>query len=108
MKIILEKKRIEIPARKVGLFGKIRGLMFRSRNCENLLFNFSSSEKFGIHSFFVFFDFLAVWLDEGNRVLEWEVVKPWRFLVRPKTWAVKLLEVPLNDKNSLIFNLFRR
>ena len=108
MKIILEKKRIEIPARKVGLFGKIRGLMFRSRNCENLLFNFSSSEKFGIHSFFVFFDFLAVWLDEGNRVLEWEVVKPWRFSARPKTGAVKLLEVPLNDKNMRILDLFRR
>ena len=105
LKFIFKGKPIEIPVRKMGFFGKIKGLMFKSSR-ENLLFEFSSDTNIKIHSFFVFFSFLAVWLDEKNRVLEWKIVRPFTVAVSPEKLYRKLVEVPLNKKNTKIIEFF--
>lgn len=104
MKIILlnRKKKIKVNIKKVSFFGKFSGLMFRSRNTSNLLFEFSRDVSISIHSLFVFFPFLAVWLDDKNRIIEKRIVKPFIFSAKPKKMFRKLVEIPLNNENKRI------
>jgi len=106
MRVKYKKKSIEIKAFKVDLIGKILGLMFRNRDYENLLFDFGYNGRHVIHSFFVFFDFLAVWLDDENNVIDWKIVKPFDALVQPKKSCRKLIEIPFNKKNKKIWSFF--
>ena len=100
MKIFCKKKKIEIPVKKISEFGKFSGLMFQTKNIENLLFEFKKETKMSIHSFFVFVPFLAVWLDKKNRVLEIKIVKPFSISVGIKKSFSKLIELPFNNKNK--------
>ena len=61
-----------------SLFSKIKGLMF-SKPRDLLLLNVNS-----IHSFFVFFDFDAYFLDENFRVIEKKRIKPFSFAENKK------------------------
>jgi uncharacterized membrane protein (UPF0127 family) len=99
MEIINGSKKIEIPSvKKVSEIGKVRGLMFRRRdNCPALLFEFNRPVKMKIHSLFVFFPFLAVWLDSSGKILDKKIVKPWKVSVSPSVKEYsKLLEIPIN------------
>jgi len=98
MEIHFGRKKLNVEVRKLGFFGKIRGLMFRSNGSESLLFG----EAGAIHSLFVFFPFLAVWLDGENRVVASEVVKPFTMRVLPKKRSTKLVEIPINERNREI------
>lgn len=102
LKISKNGKKIDINVKKCSYIGKLFGLMFKSRNSSNLLFEFSREVKYSIHSYFVFFDFLAVWLDENNKILEWELVRPFTTVIRPKKSFKKLVELPLNKDNNEI------
>ena len=102
MKISYKKKKIQIPVKKISEFGKIFGLMLKTKNTENLLFEFKKDTKLKIHSFFVFFPFLAVWLDEKNSFVDLRIVKPFSFAVSPKEPFRKLIEIPFNNKNKKI------
>jgi len=104
MRIHYNNKKIEITVRKVNFFGKVFGLMFKSVETENLLFENSFDSRMAIHSWFVFFDFLAVWLDSRNRVVEVKKVKPFTFLVKPEKNFRKLIEIPLNNRNRRIID----
>lgn len=74
------------------------GLMFtRKSSAKPLLFDFKKPVNSSIHSFFVFFDFVAIWLDEKNQVVELKVVRPWKISVSPTEKFVKLLEIPINS-----------
>jgi uncharacterized membrane protein (UPF0127 family) len=106
MIIKYKNKNIEVSAKKVSFFGKFIGLMFRRKNYSNLLFEFRKSSIVAIHSFFVFFDFLAVWLDDKNNVLEFKLVKPFSLNICPKLHFTKLLEIPINDANKRIIEFF--
>ncbi|MFH1290879.1 MAG: hypothetical protein ABIH92_05755 [Nanoarchaeota archaeon] len=106
MKIRFKKKSIKIPVKKVSNLRKFTGLMFKQPKTQNLLFEFNTRESKTIHSFFVFFSFLAIWLDEKNKVLDFHVVKPFTFAVRSKKEPRKLIEVPLNFKNEKIIRFF--
>lgn len=105
MKIKIGSKKIEIPdVKKVSEWGKIRGLMFRRRkNCPALLFEFSKPTRLKIHSCFVFFPFIALWLDDKNKIIEKKIVMPWRISVSPKEKYSKLLEIPLDKKYEKMF-----
>ena len=81
-------------ARKVSGLGKILGLMFRTRKTKPLLFEFDKDTRIAIHSFFVFFPFKAIWLDENNRIIEQKIVKPFSFCVKPRRAFRKLIEIP--------------
>ncbi len=98
MKINFKGKDIEIPNVKEckGLaMGK--GLMFsRREKAKALLFNFSEPTKMAIHSFFVCFPFIAVWLDEKNQVIEIKKIKPFVPKASSVNLYYKLLEIPIN------------
>ena len=75
---------------------KFLGLMFKQREkAPILLFNIKNQ---AIHSLFVFFPFIAVWLDEANNTVGMGVVKPFKLHVKPKKPFFKLIEIPLNKK----------
>lgn len=80
--------------------------MFKSRNSGNLLFEFKKNTGISIHSYFVFFPFLAIWLDDKNKIIEWKVVKPFTFRIKPKIKFRRLVEIPINGENRKIISLF--
>jgi len=97
--LIYKKKKIRIFARKVKGFDFFRGLMFcRRENADVLLFDFKNKTDLKIHSCFVFFPFLAVWLDDENKIIQKQIVVPWKVSVSPKRNFKKLIEIPFNKK----------
>ena len=108
MKIYLNynDKKFNLKVKKCNLFEKFSGLMFTHReNAKALLFDFKKLDRAGIHSCFVFFPFVAVWLDDKNNIIEKKIVKPFNFLVLPKKNFNKLIEIPINDKYKGIVKL---
>jgi len=95
-----KKKKIKIPdVYKVPKIKEGIGLMFHRReNCPAMLFEFKKPVKMKIHSFFVFFPFVGVWLDEGNKIIEMKIIRPWKISISPKKQFNKLLEIPVNKK----------
>lgn len=95
MKINLGGEELEIKVKYLGVFGQFWGLMFcRRERASALLFN----QWGAIHSFFVFFRFLVLWLDEKNNVVEYEVVRPFRLYVNSKEKYSKFVEIPINRR----------
>jgi len=77
-----------------SLFSRARGLMFRN-NPVTILFKFDSTGRNSIHSFFVFFEFDAVYLDKNKRVVDcYERIAPFTLLVVPKKPSHYLVEFP--------------
>jgi uncharacterized membrane protein (UPF0127 family) len=105
IKVGFGRKRMFVDVTKVSPFESF-GLMFRTRWTGNLLFDFKKEGKWAISAFFVFFSFLALWLDEKNNVLEYKIVKPFTFSVQPKNEFAKLIEIPLNNKNKNLISHF--
>ncbi|MBL7148371.1 MAG: DUF192 domain-containing protein [Nanoarchaeota archaeon] len=110
MKIQKDSKSIDIgKVKKVNEFGKVIGLMFsRREKADSLLFEFKKPTKMKIHSCFVFFDFLAIWLDNKGKIISSEIVKPFRLGVGIKEPFYKLLEIPINKKNKRVIEISRR
>lgn len=104
IKVGFGKKKFDVNVKELTAIQQAKGLMFRGRNCPNLLFD--RGGRWAIHSFFVFFDFLAVWLDEKNNVLEYKLVKPFTFHVIPKHKFAKLIEIPVNNRNKRLITHF--
>ena len=92
-------KNISIEARECKGLNKFFGLMFKNKEKTNaLIFEFKKPVSFRIHSFFVFFSFIAVWIDESNKIIEIRRVKPFTFSIKTKKYYKRLLEIPLNKK----------
>jgi len=108
MKIHYKRKSINIFVKKVSDFERFSGLMFRSKETMNLLFDFPYYTNMSLHSWFVFFPFLAVWLDKKNNVLDFKIVKPFCLSVNSKKIYRKFIEIPLNTRNKKIIKFFRR
>jgi uncharacterized membrane protein (UPF0127 family) len=104
MRVKFKKDSLDIEVKRISAIGSFIGLMFKSKKTNNLLFQFSSNPS--IHSFFVFFPFLAIWLNDNDEVVDFSVVKPFTLSVKPKNKASKLIEVPRSKKNSEIFRFF--
>jgi len=92
-------RKFRVPVRNVGFFRRGIGLMFRSPGTDNLLFSFARPCRVAITSWFVFSPFLAVWLDEKKRVLEYQIVKPFVLSLKPRFPSTFLLEIPCNQAN---------
>jgi len=105
IEINIEQEKINLKAKKLSFLGKYIGLMFKSSETNNLLFEFNTDRIISIHSYFVFFPFLAVWLDKDNNLVESQMVKPFTTLVKPKTHVRRLVEIPLNKDNKHIIDL---
>ncbi len=104
-KIIInhKKKKIKVDAEDCNLFRKFSGLMFSRREKAGILiFRFRKKQKIAIHSFFVFYPFIAVWLDEKNKIVDLKIVKPFNPCIYPKKESSSLVEIPINRKNKKI------
>jgi len=101
-------KSFSIEAKKCNLIGKGIGLMFsRREKAKILIFEFDKERKIIIHSFFVFFPFVALWVDDKNKIVDSKIVKPFTPCVSPSTKTNLLIEIPINKKNkNLVKNLF--
>lgn len=95
-----KKRKIELH--KVSWLGKFSGLMFHSRNTRNLLFSFGSDGKRAMHSMFVFFPYLSLWLDKNMKVMEWRAISPFSTIILPKKPFRNVIEIPFNDRNKKI------
>ena len=104
IKLKFKGRELSVHAKKVSPLGMFSGLMFKSSTTENLLFEFKHKKSAAIHSCFVFFDFMAAWLDEENRVVDHMLVRPFTLSIKPKVEAKKLVEIPINEKNNSIIN----
>ena len=104
--VFYKDKKVKISVKRVSNFGKYVGLMFSSSKKQNLLFDFSRERAVAIHSLFVFYPFLALWLNEKNKIMEITIIKPFTFLIVPKNRPSKLVEIPLNEKNRKIIEFF--
>lgn len=100
MIIKLRNKKIRINLKKPKFFGRIFGLMFRTRNTDNLLFAFNKDIKISFHSWFVFFNFIVLYLDSNDRIIEFKLVKPFTFSIECKKKFRKVVEIPVNEKNK--------
>ncbi len=106
MEVTFKGKKIDIEVKKVSIVGSFIGLMLKSSNTANLLFEFNKIGTQTIHSLFVFFPFLAIWLDENNKVLNYKIVKPFTFRVESSKFTKKLIEIPFTYNNKKILNFF--
>ncbi len=108
MEINFENKKIEIfGVKKCNWFEKIIGLMFSRREKANVLvFSFNKQTKMAIHSFFVFFPFIAIWLDDKNKVIEIKKIKPFTLKESATNPYYKLVEIPINKKYKKIVSSF--
>jgi uncharacterized membrane protein (UPF0127 family) len=106
IKIILTRgrKKLNLQAFDCNFLEQGIGLMFsRERNARILAFRFKKKSHLSIHSFFVFFPFIAVWTDDKNRILCWKKVKPFTFHVpSPASGFFNLVEIPMTK------NYFRK
>lgn len=98
---IYKGKKISIEVEECkSVFQKARGLMFRKKS-KPLLFVFKKPVKTSIHSFFCK-PFVAIWFD-GNRIIDVEIVKNWKFSIKPRKKFDRLLEIPSSDDNFFKF-----
>lgn len=108
MEIIIKfkKKKFSLDAKVCNWFEKFSGLMFSQREkAEALLFEFKNPTKIKIHSLFVFFPFVAVWLNDKNKIVDLKTVKPFTFSFSSSRRFTKLLEIPISKKYKEICNL---
>jgi uncharacterized membrane protein (UPF0127 family) len=93
-----KKKKLKIIAEDCNFLRKFTGLMFsRRKNSKALLFSFKIKQKIIIHSFFVFYSFIAVWLDDKNNIADLKIVRPFSPCIFPKKPTFNLVEIPIND-----------
>ncbi|MGD9276433.1 MAG: DUF192 domain-containing protein [Candidatus Pacearchaeota archaeon] len=95
------KKKFKINAHKCNISST--GLMFKRRkNAKALIFNFKKSSRMALTSLFVFFEFLVLWLDERDNVVDMKICKPWKVYINTKKSFSKILEIPKNKKYEKI------
>jgi len=94
-----KNKKIQVNVKVCNWWQRIIGLMFaRKENARALLFDFKRPVTLFIHSWFVFFPFVAIFLDARGKIIEKRMVQPFEFKVSPSKPYVKLIEIPVNFK----------
>lgn len=108
MIIKIKNKKINLgDVRKVSGLEEGIGLMFsRREKARILLFEFQKPTKLRIHSLFVFFPFIAIWLDKENKVVDIKKVNPFTFAVSSKKPFFRLVEIPINKRYEGLVSTF--
>jgi len=101
-----KNKKLIVRAKRVGFLGRFRGLMFKSRYSDNLLFEFENGYKSDLHSFFVFFSFLVLWVDGKDRVVDCMFCRPFMTRISTEKGYNRIVELPLNNRNKGIIDFF--
>ncbi len=73
---------------------KYVGLMFQS-NPEPLLFKLKKEKLVAINSAFCRVDFIAMWFDKDEKLIEVKLIKPGRLKILPKKPFQYLIEIPI-------------
>ena len=110
-KIILSSgnRKVLLEAKVVRGLGRFLGLMFsRREKAKILLFKFRKPVKMAIHSFFVFYPFLAIWRDSDGKIMEIKKVMPFSGYVCPPKSFKSFVEIPLNRKYKKITDAVER
>ena len=76
-----------------NILARALGLMFRQQS-KPLLFLFGQPVSEPIHSFFCV-PFICIWF-LGDKIVDVQLVKPWRMFVRPNEPFDRFLEIPFN------------
>ena len=106
VKLNFKGKKFELVLKVCNFFERFIGLMFsRREKAKALLFDFKKPSKIKIHSWFVFFPFVAVWLDDKNEVVDLKIVRTFNFGISPNKSFSKLIEIPVNKKYYPVVNL---
>ena len=95
---VFKKRKISFNVKECVGIQRVLGLMFKSKNAGALIFKFRKPTKGKIHSLFVFFPFVAVWLNKNGQVVDLRKVKPFTFVVSSKKKYSSLIEIPINSK----------
>lgn len=75
------------------------GLMFRRKEkAPILLFELPKRSNMALTSLFVFFKFMAVWIDDKNNVVDVQIVNPFRFIINSKRPFTRVIEIPLSKR----------
>ncbi len=94
--LVFNDKKINLEVRKLSKLGMLKGLMFTKREkAKALLFD---HKNLRIHSLFVGFPFLALWLDGENRVVDLKIIDNVKFNIPSVNPSLKLVEIPFNSK----------
>ena len=99
IKIKLKGKEIKLELKEMRGLNKALGLMVYRNS--NLIFNFGKGRQ-AIHSWFCP-KFLAIWLD-NRKVVDVQIIEPWRSFIRPKKDYDTLIEVPITESNYKMVN----
>lgn len=92
-------KEVRINAKECKGICKFIGLMFKKKETASaLLFDFKKPTNTAIHSYFVFFSFVAIWIDEDGNIIDKKIIKPFTLLIRPKKFFARLIEIPINKE----------
>jgi len=91
-----KNRKIRINVKKCNSLQRISGLMFTSREKAKALL-FELKKPSAIHSCFVFFPFIAVWLNK-NKVVEIKKIKPFTLHIKPKKQFNRIIEIPINNR----------
>jgi uncharacterized membrane protein (UPF0127 family) len=103
LEVSIGKNKKSFIVRVVPFWYEGFGLMFKSKKkAKPLLFNYNFSTKMSIFSLFIPFDFLAVWLDKENNLIEYRVVKPREDNIFPNKKFRKLIEIPITENYKSI------
>ena len=95
-----------VRVKKPSFFGKIFGLMFRTKNTNNLFFEFRKNRRPALHSLFVFFPFIVLWIDDKNNIVDMKIAKLFEFYINSKKKFKNIVEIPISRKNARIADFF--
>lgn len=93
-RITLNSKSIEFPIERCSSWSKFKGLMF-SANHLPLLIEIKNKP---IHSMFVFYPFLAIWLNDESKIVDYKLVHPFTSSVMPQSDFTKIIEIPYKNE----------
>jgi len=101
-----KNKKFEITVKECNWFKKISGLIFtRREKAKALLFDFKKPVQWNFHSLFVFFPFIAIWLDDNDKIISIKNIKPFKYNLSPKKPFEKVIEIPINSRYNKIIKL---
>ena len=99
MKLFLnyKSKKFGLNVEVCNWFRRFWGLMFcRREKAKSLMFVFDKPKNISIHSYFVFFSFVVIWLDDKNKIVDLRRVKPLEFRISSRKPFTKIVEIPVN------------
>ena len=106
LKIRCKKKEFNVMVKRANIFQRLFGLMFKSNKTDNLLFDFQKETNLSLHSLFVFFPFLVLWLNKDNEIIKSRLCKPFELKISTNKLFCKIVELPFNNDNKQIICFF--